>query len=110
LAKNPTLKIRDKVYTIGAPKGSFPIETEGYISIPKMNIDGSIVDDKILLSLPITSGNSGSPLYNENGDVIGMIVMGDMSYPFISFALNVDYINKFIKDTLELLKDQENKK
>lgn len=94
LAESNRLKIRDKVYTIGAPRGIFPIETEGRIMIPKQE------DGKIMCSMPIYGGNSGSPLFNDNSEVIGVVVAGDKLYQNVAYSTNLEDLKKFIKKSL----------
>jgi len=59
-------KIRDKVFTVGAPHGIFPIETEGFVSVPSIRSSDKELNGKIMCSLPIYRGNSGSPVYDDN--------------------------------------------
>ena len=92
LAKDFRPKIRDKVYTVGAPRGTFPIETQGYISSPFIFSENEDLNGKVLCSLAIYSGNSGSPAYNDSGEVIGVIVMGDKIYPNVAIYTPIKYL------------------
>lgn len=98
LAAKDSLRIRDVVYTVGAPRGIFPIEAEGRIMTPRMY--GKENKDKILCSLPIYGGNSGSPLFNENSEVVGVITAGDKMYQNVGYATNLTDLKKFIKKSL----------
>tara|TARA_A100001011_G_scaffold343628_1_gene378082 strand:+ start:504 stop:1328 length:825 start_codon:yes stop_codon:yes gene_type:complete len=69
----------EKVYIVGAPNGNFPIIIDTYISgfIKRDKIDlGSLSDDGsnfIILSEQIIHGHSGSAVFSEKGDVIGIV-------------------------------------
>jgi S1-C subfamily serine protease len=71
----PNLNIGDKVFTIGFPipdiLGRDAKYTEGTVSGTT-----GFGDDKshIQISVPIQPGNSGGPLINEQGEVIGLVV------------------------------------
>jgi serine protease Do len=106
LSKSSTLKIRDEVFIVGAPNGTFPIETQGHVSLPKVPSADEELNGKIMCSLPIFKGNSGSPVYDSKGEVVGVIVMGDARYPNISFATPVKYLVSLMELYKEALKNQ----
>jgi len=68
-------KMGDQVFTIGFPnteiQGANPKFTKGEIS----SISG-IRDEPTQwqISVPVQSGNSGSPLFDESGNVVGIVV------------------------------------
>lgn len=93
-------ELGEEMYVVGAPTGTFPIFTKGYVAMNEPVFDGRELSTKVMLSIPIFQGNSGSPLFNKKGNVVGMIVAANPKYPYISFATNsLDLIN-FIKDSL----------
>ena len=65
-AKDYRPKIRDKVFTVGAPANSFPVETEGVVSLPSVFSSEPEMNGKILCSLAVYKGNSGSPVFNQD--------------------------------------------
>ena len=74
LAPNGSLALGQDVFTIGYPVadilGDKPKYTEGSISaLSGLNND----DSWIQVSTPIQPGNSGGPLVNENGQVVGIV-------------------------------------
>lgn len=70
----------EKIYVMGNGLNSGIGISEGVISLPK-----TIVDDRKVMQLDVTisDGNSGSPFFNEKGQVIAMI----------SFRIKDDYFN-----------------
>jgi S1-C subfamily serine protease len=93
LSKTPA-QPGDKVIATGYPLGSpFVIATDGYVST-LMDISESV---KLLaFSAPIASGNSGGPLW-LNGQVVGIVVRGHVTYHHISLATPLEAILEFLK-------------
>ena len=96
----PALKIRDngagpegqKIYLIGSPRGEEKILLEGMLSRIK---DITPERKLLLLTVPVTEGSSGSPIFNENGEVIGIATFFmDFPQPFY-FAMTVSPVNSW---------------
>jgi len=74
--KDYKVRQMEKVKIIGAPNGVFPIVLDSYISnlISRELIGAKITDRPLyLLSSIIHAGQSGSPVYNESGEVVGVV-------------------------------------
>jgi len=75
LADSSSVKLGQSVFTIGFPnteiQGTSPKFTKGEIS----SLAG-IQDEptRWQISVPVQSGNSGSPLFDESGNVVGIVV------------------------------------
>ncbi len=67
-----TVQIADPVLAIGNPLGVGLSVTAGIVSALNRNIMDTPVDDFIQTDAPINHGNSGGPLFNEKGEVIGI--------------------------------------
>lgn len=85
----------EPVITVGAPGGVFPIITKTNISaiverkkskLGEMSPDGNPVG---MISAKVYQGQSGSPVYNINGEVIGIIFSATHTYGGF-FILNKD--------------------
>jgi serine protease Do len=68
-----TARVGDIVIAIGNPFGLGGSVTSGVISAHARDIDtDSIVDNFIQTDAPINRGNSGGPMFNNKGEVIGI--------------------------------------
>ncbi|MBI3438312.1 MAG: trypsin-like peptidase domain-containing protein [Proteobacteria bacterium] len=65
-------RVGDLVLAIGNPFGLGGSLSVGVVSARNRNIDAGRYDDFIQTDAAINRGNSGGPLFNVNGDVIGM--------------------------------------
>ena len=90
-----TPEVGQDVYVIGAPKDMSYTMTKGIVSA----LDRSLVGNKyIQIDASINSGNSGGPLLDEGGNVIGVITLKKSDAEGIGFAVRVEDVNKFIND------------
>lgn len=85
--------IGDKVFSIGAPFGFFPTKTVGFV-VNKNN------NNRLIVSIPITNGNSGGPIFNEKNEVIGIVMAVLRPYHHITFCIGKDRIKKFLDNNL----------
>lgn len=88
-----------KVYSIGNPLDYGISITEGIVSYPSRYIDGYYF---VQHDSAISSGNSGGPLYNEYGEVIGMNTMTDYDGQNVNFALAMYEIVNYIDYSNEM--------
>jgi len=65
-------RIGDWVIAIGDPFGIGSTVTAGIVSARNRDINAGPYDDFIQTDAPINRGNSGGPLFNMDGDVIGI--------------------------------------
>lgn len=65
-------RIGDWVIAIGDPFGIGSTVTAGIVSARNRNINAGPYDDFIQTDAPINRGNSGGPLFNMDGEVIGI--------------------------------------
>jgi serine protease Do len=71
-ADSDSVKIADRVFAIGNPLGLGGSVTRGIVSALNRDISDTPFDDYIQTDAAINHGNSGGPLFNERGEVIGM--------------------------------------
>ena len=62
----------DNVFAIGSPFGLGNTVTSGIVSARGRDIRSGQYDDYIQVDAAINQGNSGGPLFNQNGEVIGI--------------------------------------
>jgi S1-C subfamily serine protease len=109
-AREPLYKMGDEIYTIGFPMsnvlGDAPRLNKGFIS-SSVGLKDS--PDYVQVSAEIQPGNSGSPLLNSNGQVIGLIQMtlstktamdntGGILPQNVNFAIKTTKIKEFINN------------
>src|SRR6202789_3554933 len=66
------MHVGDTVIAVGSPFGFDTSVTSGFISAVNRDIMESPFDDYIQTDAAINHGNSGGPLFNLAGEVIGM--------------------------------------
>ena len=89
------ISIGQEVYAIGAPKDMPYTKTKGIISALDRKIGKN---NYIQIDASVNSGNSGGPLVDDSGDVIGIITLKASDAEGIGFAINTKDINNFIDD------------
>ena len=67
-----TVRVGDPVFTIGNPLGLQQTVTHGIISALDRDLGDTRYDNYMQTDAPINPGNSGGPLFNAEGEVIGM--------------------------------------
>jgi S1-C subfamily serine protease len=77
LADSSTLLVGQRVYAIGNPFGFSGTMTRGIISAIRSVAmpSGNKIDDAIQTDASVNPGNSGGPLLNSHGDVIGITTL-----------------------------------
>jgi S1-C subfamily serine protease len=109
---NASARTGSKVFTIGYPHpdvmGEKPKLTEGIVNA----ISGYMDDPRILqISVPVQAGNSGGPLLNMNGEVVGIVTAklsavkmfnwtGDLPQN-VNYAIKASYITALLKSIKE---------
>ena len=88
------VKFGEKEWVVGAPLGFMVSWLEGTI----MDTDRQERDiNTMVISSPIASGNSGSPVINEFGKVIGMVVRGTKEYDHIGICVKSTDLKRFLE-------------
>jgi serine protease Do len=72
LGDSDKVRVGDSVIAIGSPFGFDNSVTSGIVSAVNRDIMESPFDDYLQTDAAINHGNSGGPLFNLNGEVIGM--------------------------------------
>lgn len=89
LAKNDASKGED-IFVIGNPKGLEKTLTKGIVSAYR---DWHNKDDIIQFDAAVSSGSSGSPVFNKKGEVIGIATFKIFEdCESCNFAINIKYI------------------
>lgn len=72
LGDSDAMRVGDWVIAIGNPFGLGGSVTQGIISARQRSINSGPFDDFLQTDAPINRGNSGGPLFNTKGEVIGI--------------------------------------
>ena len=67
-----TVRVGDPVFAIGNPLGLENTVTHGIISALDRNVSDTPYDNYMQTDTPLNPGNSGGPLFNDKGEVIGI--------------------------------------
>ena len=95
LGNSNQVKVGDSVVAIGNPEGLEASVSDGIISaIRSSEQDNSTI---FQTSAPISSGSSGGPLFNKNGEVIGITSATVKDAQNLNFAIPINYVKKILK-------------
>ena len=96
-------RIGDWVIAIGNPYGQGGTVTSGIISARNRSIGLSRYEDYIQTDASINSGNSGGPLFDMNGDVIGIntAILGQGGSIGIGFSIPSNSAKKVVDQLIE---------
>lgn len=87
LASSTSLAVGDEVLAVGSPRKMYFSVSRGMVSFPNRFLDGV---EYIQTDLPINVGNSGGPLVDREGHVVGIVSFILRDSQGISFALPID--------------------
>lgn len=71
-AKFDNAIVGEEVWALGSPFGVFPILTKGIISAISMPDDYMHQKNMIITDCAVNPGNSGCPLFDKNGNILGI--------------------------------------
>jgi S1-C subfamily serine protease len=109
LGNSSKMDVGDEVIAIGNPFGLSDTMTTGIVSgigrsLPTSVGGGFSIPNAIQTDAPIDPGNSGGPLLNTQGEVIGMntaILSGTDTFSGIGFAIPSNTITKIVPTLIE---------
>ena len=93
---SPSVDIGQKIFAIGNPLGLEGTISDGIISGLRDLGDFSVLQ----ISAPISPGNSGGPVVNENGDVVGVATFTISEGQNINFAVPVKYLKELLENQI----------
>lgn len=85
----------ENVYTLGYPEGDSPVFDKGYLSSVN-GYEGDSVEYRVNISA--NPGNSGGPLLNANGSIIGIVSGKQTLTEGASYAIKTRYLLKAIQN------------
>lgn len=87
------VRIGENVYVIGNSLGYGTCITSGIVSDKERNVNGQRL---LMTDCAINGGNSGGPIFNGKGRVIGAVVSGITDAEGMNFAIPSSTIERFI--------------
>jgi S1-C subfamily serine protease len=87
IGRSDALGVGDEVMAVGSPRKMYFSVSRGMVSFPNRFLDGV---EYIQTDLPINVGNSGGPLVDDEGNVVGIVSFILRDSQGISFALPID--------------------
>lgn len=88
--RSSDVNIGDKIYVIGNPLGIKNSVTSGIISNKELYLFQ--LGKALQIDAAVNPGNSGGPLIDENGQVIGIVFAGLPQYQGINFAIPIQWL------------------
>ena len=106
LGNSEMIEVGDIVLTVGSPFGLEQTVTMGIISDDRrdLTIDGRLYEDLIQTDAAINSGNSGGPLINIHGEVIGVntaIYAPTGTFAGVGFAIPVNKVKPLLRQVYQ---------
>lgn len=95
-------KTGDPVYALGSPLGVDNVFTSGMVSSPAINVGGKRC---IAFTAPISPGNSGGPLVNGKGEVVGINTQFALDGQNFNFAIMASQITNLDKENTYTVED-----
>jgi serine protease Do len=90
--RKTALELGEKVYTLGYPKREV-VFGEGYIS----SVNGYEGDTaSYQIAVPVNPGQSGGPLFDEQGNLVGIVSGKHTEYEGSAFAVKANYLKQAI--------------
>ncbi len=98
LGRSESLRVGDWVVAIGNPFGLGHTVTAGIISGKGRALGAGPYDDFLQTDAAINPGNSGGPLFNLNGDVVGINTAIVPRANTIGFSIPIDMVSSIIDE------------
>ena len=95
------VKNGERVYVIGNSLGYGTCITSGIVSDRLREVDGDML---LMTDCAVNGGNSGGPMFNEKGEVIGTIVSGIDRAEGMNFAIPCNDVVAFIQRSAPAVK------
>ena len=105
LEAQESIEVGQTVFAIGNPMGLERTLSQGVISTTQRSFDGLTY---IQTDAAVNPGNSGGPLFNTRGEVVGIINMGAMFFEGLNFAIPARYVKDFLRNREAFAYDKDN--
>jgi S1-C subfamily serine protease len=93
LGNSNNIRIGEKVVVIGNPHGFENTISDGLLSQQRDTGEGYVLHQ---ISAPVSGGSSGSPVFNQKGEVIGIATLSDTKGQNLNFSVPINYARGMI--------------
>lgn len=90
------IKYLDDVWAYGSIQGNFPTPTGGYVINADSRDHSPIYESRLLISSAISHGNSGGPVMNNRGEVIGVISAKAGNFDHFGICITANELKVFL--------------
>jgi len=97
--------VGETVFAIGNPLGFTRSVSQGIVSTTNRDFEGQLY---LQTTASLAPGNSGGPLFNLAGEVIGVTSMGYLFYGGLNFAIPVDTVKGFLENSEAFAYSEDN--
>jgi serine protease Do len=104
LGNSESLAVGDYVMAIGAPFGLTESATSGIVSALSRSLPGDSYVNFIQTDAPVNPGNSGGPLFNATGSVVGInsqIYTNSCGFQGVAFAIPINLADRIADEIIE---------
>ena len=84
----------EAIYAVGNSAGQGMCILEGIVADKEREVIGK---DFMMISANIVGGNSGGPIFNTKGEVVGIVTLGSTEAVAMNFGIPIKRIEKFLK-------------
>jgi len=96
IGRSTTTRAGDRVLIIGNPHGRPHTVRTGVIRSPKGGGPGRFRVD----GADVAPGDSGAPVYNRHGEMVGMVQIKNTVLPEVSYSVRIDHLRKGFAEDL----------
>lgn len=98
LGKSEALSVGQEVFAVGNPFGLPHTVSSGIVSaLDRTEVLDNSAATLIQLDASINLGNSGGPLFNLDGELVGIVTARSRQAQGIAFALPIDHVSGFLR-------------
>jgi serine protease Do len=105
LGKIENVSVGQTVFAVGAPQGMERSVSQGIVSIKNRAANGMVY---IQTTTALNPGNSGGPLFNSKGEVVGVNSWKRLFSEGLNFAIPIDYVKHFVENRDAFAYDRDN--
>jgi serine protease Do len=95
-AEDPQLKVGNPIMAIGSPAGLENTVTSGIVSATGRRF--LQMGDAVQVDVPVNPGNSGGPLLDSAGQLVGVVFAGIEQFEGINFVIPYSWVNKVLPE------------